>query len=43
METLPKGLVAVSEKVSEELYDLGLDVVDIGDVVQLWKGALFFY
>ncbi|CBF76988.1 hypothetical protein AN4692.2 [Aspergillus nidulans FGSC A4] len=39
METLPKGLIAVSEKVSEGLDDLDLDVVDIGDIVQLWKAC----
>ncbi|KAL4750907.1 hypothetical protein BDW72DRAFT_193434 [Aspergillus terricola var. indicus] len=37
MESLPKGLVAVSEKVPEELDDIGLDAVDIEDIVQLWK------
>ncbi|KAL4736351.1 hypothetical protein BDV11DRAFT_16317 [Aspergillus similis] len=39
MEILPEGLVAVSEKVSEELDDIGLDAVDIGDIVQLWKAC----
>ncbi|KAL4980505.1 hypothetical protein BDW66DRAFT_147439 [Aspergillus desertorum] len=37
MESLPKGLVSISEKVSEELKDIGLDAVDVGDIVQLWK------
>ncbi|KAL4821156.1 hypothetical protein BDW67DRAFT_191921 [Aspergillus spinulosporus] len=39
MEILPQGLVAVSEKVSEELDDFGLDAVDIEDIVQLWKAC----
>ncbi|KAL5042702.1 hypothetical protein BDW71DRAFT_189458 [Aspergillus fruticulosus] len=37
MESLPRGFVSVSEKVSEELDGIGLDAVDIGDIVQLWK------
>ncbi|KAL6238062.1 hypothetical protein BDW75DRAFT_47034 [Aspergillus navahoensis] len=37
MKSLPKGLVSVSEKVSEELDSIGSDAVDIGDIVQLWK------
>ncbi|KAL4920858.1 hypothetical protein BDW62DRAFT_151428 [Aspergillus aurantiobrunneus] len=36
METLPRGLVSInSGKVSAELG--GIDAVDIGDIVQLWK------
>lgn len=35
MKSIPKGLVSVSDKVSAELG--GIDAVDIGDIVQLWK------
>ncbi|KAI9372554.1 hypothetical protein BJX61DRAFT_542574 [Aspergillus egyptiacus] len=38
MEKLPKGLVSTSGKVSAQLD--GIDTVDVGDIVQLWKGAL---
>lgn len=37
MKSIPKGLVSVSDKVSAELG--GIDAVDIGDIVQLWKGT----
>ncbi|KAL4961818.1 GATA-like domain-containing protein [Aspergillus stella-maris] len=37
MESLPKGLVSVSGKVSAELKGIGVDAVDVGDIVQLWK------
>ncbi|KAL4947317.1 hypothetical protein BDW69DRAFT_119017 [Aspergillus filifer] len=37
MESLPKGLVSVSGKVSAELNGIGVDAVDVGDIVQLWK------
>ncbi|KAL3468614.1 hypothetical protein BJX64DRAFT_282774 [Aspergillus heterothallicus] len=37
MESLPRGLVSTSGKVTSELG--GIDAVDIGDIVQLWKGT----
>lgn len=37
MESVPEGLVSVSDKVSAELG--GIDAVDVGDIVQLWKGT----
>lgn len=37
MESVPEGLVSVSDKVSAELG--GIDTVDVGDIVQLWKGT----
>ncbi|KAL4925764.1 uncharacterized protein BDV17DRAFT_178495 [Aspergillus undulatus] len=37
MDSLPKGLVSVSGKVSAELNGIGSDAVDVGDIVQLWK------
>ncbi|KAL4799653.1 hypothetical protein BDV19DRAFT_376112 [Aspergillus venezuelensis] len=37
MESLPKGLVSVSGKVLAELNGIGVDAVDVGDIVQLWK------
>jgi hypothetical protein len=38
MESLPKGLVSTSGRVTSELD--GIDAVDVGDIVQLWKGGL---
>ncbi|KAJ0416263.1 hypothetical protein BJY00DRAFT_317032 [Aspergillus carlsbadensis] len=35
MESLPEGLVSTSDKVTSELG--GIDAVDVGDIVQLWK------
>ncbi|KAL4941575.1 hypothetical protein BDV06DRAFT_222945 [Aspergillus oleicola] len=37
MESIPEGLVSVSGKVSAELNGIGVDAVDVGDIVQLWK------
>ena len=38
MESLPKGLLTTATKVSTELDGMGR--VDVGDVVQLWRGGL---
>ncbi|CEL02977.1 hypothetical protein ASPCAL04138 [Aspergillus calidoustus] len=35
MESLPRGLVSTSGRVTSELG--GIDAVDVGDIVQLWK------
>ncbi|KAL3493217.1 hypothetical protein BJX62DRAFT_235520 [Aspergillus germanicus] len=35
MESLPRGLVSTSGRVTSELD--GIDAVDVGDIVQLWK------
>ena len=37
MESLPKGLLTTATKVSTELDGVG--PVNVGDVVQLWKGG----
>ncbi|KAL4904514.1 hypothetical protein BDW74DRAFT_154028 [Aspergillus multicolor] len=37
MERLPKGLVSISKKIPTELDGIGVDAVDTGDIVQLWK------
>ncbi|KAL4808732.1 hypothetical protein BDV18DRAFT_89419 [Aspergillus unguis] len=37
MESLPKGLVTISGKVTAELDGIGVDAVDVGDIIQLWK------
>lgn len=36
MESIPEGLLSVSDKVPAQLG--GIDAVDVGDIVQLWKG-----
>lgn len=38
MESLPKGLLSVSGKVTAELDGIGADAVDVGDIIRLWKG-----